>query len=736
MRLKLTVAALLITMAMAAQQKIDLPQARFCTGDDMEYAEVSCDDSRWSLISTYYGWEQQGYEYNGFAWYRIHFKLPAEIRDNSYYKDWLYFNMAKIDDADETYLNGTLIGKTGSFPQDEGGYVSAFSKEREYRVSMDNPILKWGEENVIAVRVYDQDGIGGIGAGIPYVHIKDLIDMLEVKTEFIRGRNESECVITMHNSAKENQKGQYTISTVDTNTGEQLNSLSGRLNLNTGKTHTRRISYPEGERIQIKVTYTDSRTDKISDTKAITPYILTPAASAEPRINSPKVFGVRPGSPILFKVAASGQKPIKYSAANLPPTVEIDPETGILSGNVSQAGDYEVEFEASNSYGSARQKFTLKVGDKLSLTPPMGWNSWNCWGLSVSQAKVESSARALIEKGLIDYGWSYINIDDAWQNNVREEDGTLKPNMRFPDIRHLGEWLHSVGLKMGIYSSPGPLTCGKYLGAWEHEAIDAATYADWGVDYLKYDWCGYDRIYAQKNEHSISSYMFPYVMMDRELRKQNRDIVYSICQYGMWDVWDWGEAAGGNCWRTTGDILDTWDSMRNIAISQRPLAGFAKPGHWNDPDMLIVGKVGWGPNLHSTRLTVDEQYLHISLWSMLSAPLLIGCDIAQMDDFTLGLLTNPEVIEINQDPLGKQAVVVKQIDMADIWVKEMEDGSKAVCVTNWGEYDMPVEINPSQLGLDGLAKIRDVWRRCDVDSENGKLIINVPKHGVALYRYY
>ena len=394
---------------------------------------------------------------------------------------------------------------------------------------------------------------------------------------------------------------------------------------------------------------------------------------------------------------------------------------------------------AASVLGSAA--LSAQTGDELpfqkwALTPPMGWNSWNCWGISVTQDKVVASAQALIDKGLIDYGWSYINIDDVWQAKERTADGRLLPGPHFPNIRGLSDWLHSEGLKLGIYSSPGPTTCAHELGSWEHEAIDAATYAEWGIDYLKYDWCGYDRIFREEKENSITAFMKPYLVMERELRKQDRDIVYSICQYGMSDVWQWGEAAGGNCWRTTEDITDSWESMSSIAIRQKNLADFAKPGHWNDPDMLVVGQVGWGPNLHPTRLTADEQYLHITLWSLLASPLLIGCDIAQIDDFTLGLLTNPEVIEINQDPLGKQAREVKTIGEVGIWTKEMEDGSRAVGIINMDEQDREITLFPEEIGLEGTRNIRDLWRQTDVPLDNGSLKIKVPKHGAALYRFF
>lgn len=739
MKIKILIAAFVFavsTPSLLAQQKVVFPTAMFSIGDDAEWSTPDFDDSQWNTVKTSYSWEQQGYNYNGFAWYRMRFLLPTEMIDKSYYKDWLNIYMAKVDDADETYLNGKLIGKTGSFPGDPEGYGSAFYAERNYKVAVDDPAIRWGAENVIAVRVYDGDGIGGIGNGVPSLYIEDLIDMLEVSSSFESSAKGSTCSIVMKNNAPENQKGGFKISTTDTNTGKVLSSTSGKLNLAPGKELVPKVSYPKNERIEVKVSYTDDKTGKVADTHIITPYILTPAASPAPRINSPRVFGVRPSSPVIFRIAASGTKPLTYTARNLPAGVSLDTSTGVIKGAIAEKGDYAIEIEVSNSHGKASQDFILKVSDKLSLTPPMGWNSWNCWGLSVTQEKVVSSAQALIDKGLVDYGWSYINIDDAWQSKKRTADGVLLPNPDFPDIKRLGGWLHSEGLKMGIYSSPGPHTCGHELGSWQYEALDAATYAEWGVDFLKYDWCGYDIPFHKEGEYSVTAFMKPYQLMERELLKQDRDIVYSLCQYGMKDVWEWGEAAGGNCWRTTEDITDSWESMISIGMRQAALAPFAKPGHWNDPDMLVVGQVGWGENLHPTRLTTDEQYLHITLWSLLASPLLIGCDIAAMDDFTLGLLTNAEVNEVNQDPLGKQARLVAERGELSVWIKDMEDGSKAVGVLNTGEYDVETYLLPGDLELDGTKRVRDLWRQSDVPFDGRALVVNVPRHGALLYRFF
>ena len=387
---------------------------------------------------------------------------------------------------------------------------------------------------------------------------------------------------------------------------------------------------------------------------------------------------------------------------------------------------------AENAKGKAEQKFTIRVGSKIALTPPMGWNSWNCWGLSVTQDKVISSAKALIEKGLADYGYAYMNIDDGWEAPQRNADGTIAVNEKFPSMKELGDWLHSEGLKFGIYSSPGDLTCGGYLGSIDHELQDAESYNSWGVDYLKYDWCGYGRKHAtEPDNQTVASFVRPYLLMERCLRQQPRDIFYSLCQYGMADVWKWGEAVDANSWRTTGDITDTWASMYDIGfVRQAALQPYAKPGHWNDPDMLIVGKVGWSANLRDSRLTPDEQYTHISLWTLLASNMLIGCDLAQLDDFTISLLCNNEVNAVNQDILGIQA----KRDIVDgdiqIWTRPLSDGSRAVGIFNVGTEPQKVDFGKylKELELEGISSVRDLWRQKNLSTSD--LRYYIPTHGV------
>jgi alpha-galactosidase len=436
----------------------------------------------------------------------------------------------------------------------------------------------------------------------------------------------------------------------------------------------------------------------------------------------------------LYKIAASGEKPLLYEVKNLPQGLTVNRENGLITGTLDTPGDYRLILSVSNKAGKAERELIIKAGNVLALTPPMGWNSWNCWGMSVTEDKVRSSAQAFIDKGLIDYGWTYINIDDAWQADSRTADGTLQGNRHFPDMKALGDWLHERGLKFGIYSSPGTRTCGDRIGSYRYEATDARKYAEWGVDYLKYDWCSYGEVFDREGDHSTSAYMKPYQVMQKELALQKRDIVYSLCQYGFKDVWEWGAAVNGNCWRTTWDITDTWKSLKDIGFSQDRLYSFAKPGRWNDPDMLIVGRVGWGEHLHPTNLTIDEQYTHISLWSLLAAPLLIGCDLGQLDAFTLSLLTNAEIIDINQDPLGKQAKKVKADGNIQCWVKDLEDDCKAIGLFNLGEEDQTYKLVYSSLGIPDVKEVRDVWRQSNLPGVNAYLETIIPAHGVILLR--
>ncbi|KAA6321117.1 Alpha-galactosidase A, partial [termite gut metagenome] len=485
----------IFSTVMYAQNEVSFPEAKFQTGNDIRWKDKDFNDRSWATIKTTTEWEKQNYsDYDGYAWYRIHFVLPSSMKEQSYYKKDLLFAMSKIDDVDEVYLNGQVIGKTGSFPDEKEGYVGRHSIDRYYKVRVDAPFLLWDKENVLAVKVYDGNGGGGIyGIPAPSVCIIDLIDNLDVSFRFNDNAKGSFYSVVMKNTAAEKQKGVLQINMEDTETGA-VKTTTEKIQIKpSSELVTKKIilPYTGNKRIKIQATYTDEYTGKNKISVYVPKYILTPEASAMPRINGAKVFGIRPGSPFLFKIAASGASPIQYEVRNLPKGLSLDAKTGIITGKLDKKGDYKMTCIASNAKGKNEREFTVKVGDTQALTPPMGWNSWNCWGPSVTDAKVRSSAQAMIDKGLIDYGWTYINVDDFWESEKRLPDGTITGNKNFPDLKGLGDWLHANGLKFGVYSSPGTHTCGGCLGSYQHEALDAKKYAEWGVDYLKYDWCSY-----------------------------------------------------------------------------------------------------------------------------------------------------------------------------------------------------------------------------------------------------
>ncbi len=715
-------------------QDIFLENAKFQVGDDASWAGVNIDESAWRQISNTTTWTSQGVKCeNGFGWYRYHVTIPKSMLDKSDLKETVDFNMGKIDDADEVYLNGKLIGKTGKFPSDAGGYQSQWSKPRLYSVKVNSGLIKWDADNVLAVRVYNAGDPGGMFQGPMCVRVPNTIDNLSISIKEGKDKQGAlACISTLNSRISSTKSGVFTVKVQDPESGKVLTEKTQKVSVNTKKSSAISLPYDNHQMVRIIATFTESKSGLSTTTQYIPKYILTPAAPAEPRFNTTPLYGVRPGSPIHFRFGVSGEKPMKITSDDLPNGLAINPDNGALSGKLDKPGSYTFTVKAKNAKGEQTQKFTIRCGSKIALTPPMGWNSWNCWGLSVTQDKVVSSAKALIEKGLADYGYCYMNIDDGWEAPKRNADGTIAVNEKFPSMKQLGDWLHAEGLKFGIYSSPGDLTCGGYLGSIDHELQDAESYNSWGIDYLKYDWCGYGRKHAtEPDRQTVASYVRPYLLMERCLRQQPRDIFYSLCQYGMAEVWKWGHAVDANSWRTTGDITDTWESLYDIGFGQQPdLYPYAQPGHWNDPDMLIVGKVGWSNNLRDSRLTPDEQYTHISLWTLLASNMLIGCDIAQMDEFTVSLLCNHEVNAVNQDILGKQAQRVVLDGTIQIWSRPLSDGSYAVGIFNVGPSDTRVDFRKyfREMGIGSLQSVRDLWRQKDLSTTDVNYFI--PTHGV------
>ncbi len=485
--------------------------------------------------------------------------------------------------------------------------------------------------------------------------------------------------------------------------------------------------------------------------------ILTPPSPRTPRINSPRVFGARPGNPFLYTIAATGLRPMKFAAADLPRGLSLDAGTGMISGKVAERGTYRVKLTATNEAGTASQALTIRIGDTIALTPPMGWNGWNSWEQLIDREKVIASAEAMVSTGLVNHGWSYINIDDAWQGVRGGPLDALQPNGKFPEFAATIARIHALGLKAGLYSTPYIQSYGGYVGGSSNfphggetregmqrraefrvigphrfETNDARQMAEWGIDFLKYDW----RIDGTSAER-----------MSAALRQSGRDIVFSLSNNAPSEkAADWARVA--HLYRTGPDIKDSWTSLFLTTFSLDPWATTTGPGHWADPDMMILGNVRIGPKMHPTRLTPDEQYSHMSMFCLLSAPLLIGCPIEQLDAFTLSLLSNDEVIALDQDPLGRPARLVADRQGVQIWVKPLEDGSYAVGLFNTDDYgktpqsyfrwddERPkkFDFQFSDAGLAGRWVARNLWTQEDLGNFSESLTTSIRHHGVVLLR--
>ncbi len=479
---------------------------------------------------------------------------------------------------------------------------------------------------------------------------------------------------------------------------------------------------------------------------------IASSRSVTPMLNYPRITGATPGRPFMFRIPASGDGPLTFSATNLPAGLKLEAATGIITGALQTEGRTAVPVSVKAKDGKMSNAVITIVGgkDALALTPPLGWNSWNVWGGNVTADHVRAAADGMVASGLAAQGYTYINIDDAWEagwhkgpngsndpNAGRDANGEILTNEKFPDMKGLVDYIHAKGLKAGIYSGPGTGTCQVLAASYQHEEQDARTWAKWGIDYLKYDWCRYPE--SANTNSPLELLQKPYILMRGVLDKLDRDIVYSLCQYGWGKVWEWGDQVGGNLWRVTGDITDTWPSMSAIGFQQTGHEKFAGPGHWNDTDMLVVGHLGWGriDPPRPTNLTPNEQLTHISLWALQAAPLLIGADMKQMDEWTVNLLGNREVLAINQDPLGRAAGRVWSDNWTQIWARPLEDGTMAVGLFNRAPEPMPVTMKFADLGLPDMSPIRFPWTQSDLAgvAGNGKgYTATVPRHGVVLMK--
>jgi len=482
------------------------------------------------------------------------------------------------------------------------------------------------------------------------------------------------------------------------------------------------------------------------------PFILTPKPGPEPGINGPKVFGSRPGRPFLYRIPCTGKRPIDFHVDNLPHGLKLDPSSGIISGrSPGESGEYSMLLRAYNAFGRDQREFRLVIGEQLALTPPMGWNSWYIHYDRVTDRIMREAADAMIESGMADFGYMYVNIDDCWMvkpdsenpdigGEARDADGAIRSNRLFPDMKALTDYIHSKGLRAGLYTSPGPLTCQGYSGSYGYEKLDAQRFADWGFDFLKYDWCSYGKVAAGK---SLEQLQKPYIKMGLILADLDRDIVLNLCQYGMGEVWKWGKEVGGHCWRTTGDLgLEKGAGLPgfyHIGFKNAEHFEYAGPGGWNDPDYILIGWVG---DAHvqgegqPTGLTPHEQYSYMSMWALMAAPLVFSGDMTRLDDFTLNILCNAEVIDVDQDPLGRQAEIIRRDEDELVLAKPLEDGSLAVGIFNLTEASRKIGISWSELGLSKIRTVRDLWRQKDIGVVENEYATQVEPHGVRLIRLF
>ncbi len=474
--------------------------------------------------------------------------------------------------------------------------------------------------------------------------------------------------------------------------------------------------------------------------------ILTPTPGLQPRINGPLVYGGRPGHPFLYRIPCQGERPIQFSVKNLPSGLKLDPYTGIISGEVPGKGEYIILINARNSKGKDHRKLKIVAGDKLALTPPMGWNHWYAHYNRITDAMVRQAADAMIKSGMADVGYQYVNIDDCWMNApqsndplrvgpLRDEHGDIVPNKHFPDMRGLTGYIHDKGLKAGIYTSPGTLTCGGFAGTWQHEEQDARQFASWGFDFLKYDWCSYSTIAGK--DKNLEAMQKPYRKMGNILKSLDRDIVFNLCQYGMGDVWKWGGEVGGHCWRTSGDLGYELDRIFEVALRNSEFWQYSKPGEWNDPDYIQIGWIGNASKNGLPELTVMSaamQYAYMSLWSLMAAPLIYSGDMSKLDDFTLNILCNPEVIEVNQDPLGECGRVIKRPNDNFLMIKSLEDGSKAVGLFNRGATEAEISVDWTDLQVSEKQYVRDLWRQKELGVFQQRFDAKVPPHGVVMVK--
>ena len=465
------------------------------------------------------------------------------------------------------------------------------------------------------------------------------------------------------------------------------------------------------------------------------PVILPPAP--EPVIHGPQIVGATPGHSFLFRIPTTGDGPLTFSCPDLPPGLALDPKTGIISGTAPAAGRDTLHLSVANPQGKSTRVLTLVTGDHpLALTPPMGWDAVNLYANTVDDAKMRAAADALIKSGLAAHGWATVHVNDTWQGIRDKATGEILPNRRrFPNMKALGESIHAQGLKFGLESAATEHTCAGYPGSLGHAAQDAATYADWGVDYLQYDWCP---VAALDEKTPPDDQPAAFKEMRSALNKTGRDIVLAADTFGDRDPGDWAPGAGVNTWVTSRQVFDDWAIVTRAVFDQPWAAERAGPGHWGNPGLLMVGKSGVGA-VRPSRLSPAQQMSQMTQSVLLSAPLWISCDLTALDPNAFhpsvtAMLTNDEVLDVDQDPAGYPAAQISGNRAMQVWSKPLADGTIAVGLFNLSDAPRRMRITSSQIKLTGAQPVRDLWLHQNLGEFAGTFATDLPAYGVALLK--
>lgn len=483
-------------------------------------------------------------------------------------------------------------------------------------------------------------------------------------------------------------------------------------------------------------------------------YILTPPPPVQPQLNNSLVYGCRSGNDFLYRIPCQGERPIVFTVKGLPKSLRLDKNSGVISGKSPAKGTYQLNVIAKNKHGVNTKSFKIISGEKIALTPIMGWNHWYAYFDKPTDALIRQAADVMISNGLADAGYNYVCIDDCWTNAYeknrmpiqdslrlkrrRDSSGSILPNDYFPDMKAMTDYLHQKGFKAGIYSSPSKRTCAGFEGSFGYEEKDAKQWAQWGFDLIKYDRCSYpdDALY-----HTLEQAKYPYEKLGQALKTISRDIYYSLCQYygseKDGDVWKWGGSIGGNSWRTGTDINAFLPDVFKVALRNIQFAAYQKPGEWNDPDFLMLGWLGnrRTGGIYRTTMHPNTQYAYVSLWSLMASPLFFSSRIDKIDAFTLNLLTNHEIIAINQDPLGLCGRLVTLNEKQFLLVKELHDGATAVGIFNRDSTDMEIKINLKDIGLKETYDVRDCWRQVLIGHDLSSFQTTVPAIGCAVIKF-